>query len=121
MWFQRSKAKWLVDGDKNTKYYHLKTVNRRRNNKIIMLKDESGRWIQYGSKIQKHVNDYYKKLFSLGEKWDSWQQTKISFPELQQANIINLDTNVSNEEVRKALFGMKPWKAPGPDGFPAGF
>jgi hypothetical protein len=24
-------------------------------------------------------------------------------------------------EVRKALFDMNPWKAPGPDGFPAGF
>lgn len=28
---------------------------------------------------------------------------------------------VSMAEVRKAVFGMGMWKAPGPDGFPAGF
>jgi hypothetical protein len=28
---------------------------------------------------------------------------------------------VSIEEVRRAVFNMHPWKAPGPDGFPAGF
>lgn len=42
MWFQRSRVMWLADGDQNTKYYHLKTVNRRRKNKIITIKDDSG-------------------------------------------------------------------------------
>ncbi|XP_058762592.1 uncharacterized protein LOC131635973 [Vicia villosa] len=46
MWFQRSRTKWLVDGDRNTKYYHLQTVKIRRKNKILMLKDESGNWIE---------------------------------------------------------------------------
>jgi hypothetical protein len=30
MWCQRSRAKWLSDGVRNTKYYHIKTVVRRR-------------------------------------------------------------------------------------------
>jgi hypothetical protein len=42
MWYQRSRAKWLQDGDRNTRYYHLKTVSRRRRNNIIMLKNDSG-------------------------------------------------------------------------------
>jgi hypothetical protein len=45
MWHQRSRAKWVTDGDRNTKYYHLKTVTRRRKNNILMLKDENGNWI----------------------------------------------------------------------------
>lgn len=28
---------------------------------------------------------------------------------------------ITNEEIRVALFNIDPWKAPGPDGFPAGF
>ncbi|CAJ2673329.1 unnamed protein product [Trifolium pratense] len=46
MWFQRSRAKWLKDGDRNTRYYHIKTINRRRMNNITMLKDDSGQWIE---------------------------------------------------------------------------
>jgi hypothetical protein len=40
MWFQRSRSKWLIDGDRNTRYYHTKTVSRRRKNNILMLKNE---------------------------------------------------------------------------------
>jgi hypothetical protein len=40
MWFQRSRSKWLIDGDRNTRYYHTKTVSRRCKNNILMLKNE---------------------------------------------------------------------------------
>lgn len=33
----------------------------------------------------------------------------------------DLDTPFTKDDVKKALFEMKPWKAPGPDGFHAGF
>lgn len=36
-WFQKSRAKWIKDGDLNTRYYHLKNLNRQRQNKILML------------------------------------------------------------------------------------
>lgn len=38
-WFQWSKAKWLVDANKNTIYYHVKETQRRRKNIITMLRD----------------------------------------------------------------------------------
>ena len=38
-------GKWIVLGDRNTKYYHTSTIVRRKRNKIEMLKDEDGRWV----------------------------------------------------------------------------
>lgn len=35
-------AKWLIDGDHDIKYYHIKTVQRIRGNKIFMIEDEYG-------------------------------------------------------------------------------
>lgn len=40
MWFQRSLAKWLTNGYRNTKFYHFKTIKRICHNKVVMLMDE---------------------------------------------------------------------------------
>lgn len=41
-WYQISRAKWLVDGGRHTKYYHIKAINIHRMNMIIMLKNDEG-------------------------------------------------------------------------------
>ncbi|WJX75538.1 hypothetical protein P8452_59063 [Trifolium repens] len=46
MWFQKSRSQWIKDGDRNTCYYHVKTINRRRKNKIMMLKNDQNEWIE---------------------------------------------------------------------------
>lgn len=38
-WKQKSKFSWLRDGDKNTKFYKLSTLNKRSFNKIYEIKD----------------------------------------------------------------------------------
>jgi hypothetical protein len=121
MWHQRSRAKWLVDGDRNTMYYHLKTVQRRRKNNIIMLKDDNGQWVDDVNQLQKLANEFYMKLFANDNMARDWQQTPISYPVLSQDEVEQLAAPITQEEVRCAVFNMHPWKAPGADGFPAGF
>ncbi|MCI01519.1 hypothetical protein A2U01_0022546 [Trifolium medium] len=50
-----------------------------------------------------------------------WIQTPISYPALDEDIMKALAAPLTNEEVKHAVFSMSPWKAPGPDGFPAGF
>lgn len=38
-WFQQSRTKWIQDGDRNTRFQHLKTINIRKRNKILMLRN----------------------------------------------------------------------------------
>lgn len=37
LWFQKSKAEWLKHGDRNTSYFHSRTLTRRKRNKIASL------------------------------------------------------------------------------------
>jgi hypothetical protein len=41
-WAQRAKAKWLQQGDKNSKYFHLKASQRKRKNKINFIHNQQG-------------------------------------------------------------------------------
>ncbi|KAG6645864.1 hypothetical protein CIPAW_08G152900 [Carya illinoinensis] len=44
MWRQRSKALWLKEGDKNSKYFHMKVSQRRKKNRLDKVKEEGGIW-----------------------------------------------------------------------------
>ncbi|KAG5549291.1 hypothetical protein RHGRI_014597 [Rhododendron griersonianum] len=43
-WHQRSRIKWLQMGDKNSRFFHLSTIQRRQRNQIVKLKDDSDLW-----------------------------------------------------------------------------
>lgn len=45
----------------------------------------------------------------------------LPFVELKEEEIALLNRPVTLQEVRKAVFSMKPYKAPGPDGIPPFF
>jgi hypothetical protein len=67
MWFQRSRAKWLKDGDQNTKYYQMKAVTRRRKNNVLMLRGEDDQWVDNVEKIRGIATDFYQKLFCMNQ------------------------------------------------------
>ncbi|KAK4283882.1 hypothetical protein QN277_000786 [Acacia crassicarpa] len=44
-WFQKSRSDWISMGDQNTRFYHLKAKVRRHRNKVSMLKNQRGVWV----------------------------------------------------------------------------
>ncbi|XP_021671097.2 uncharacterized protein LOC110657961 [Hevea brasiliensis] len=46
LWFQKSHKEWIQGGDRNTAYFHMKTVCRRRRNRVEMLKNGDGVWVE---------------------------------------------------------------------------
>jgi hypothetical protein len=111
----------IKDGDRNTCYYHVKTINRRRKNKIMMLKNDQNEWIEEEADLKEMVNNYYKNLFANTKRNIHWQQTRYTYPHISESDYDCLKKAISHMEVRDALFAMSPWKAPGLNGFPAGF
>ena len=45
MWFQRSRALWLAEGDRNTRFFHRVATQRKRKNFIKGIRDRHGAWI----------------------------------------------------------------------------
>ena len=45
IWALKSRVNWLVQGDRNTVFYHVSTLVRRKRNQILAIKDSVCEWI----------------------------------------------------------------------------
>ena len=64
---QRSIERQILEGDRNTAYFHAQANQRRRKKHIPMLKGSSG-MVHDTEGIIKVVVDYYKSLFGFEKK-----------------------------------------------------
>lgn len=67
---------WISQGDRSTRYYHNKTMIRRRRNRIRCLKNDEGEWIDDERKISDMFQKFYHELFSDDIILRDWQLTK---------------------------------------------
>jgi hypothetical protein len=114
-WYQRSKANHLLEGDANTKYFHLLANGRHRKTRIFQLQDGDN-IIRGDNELKKHITSYYKGLF--GRPFENLMQLVESLtddiPQVTAEENRILVEEFTEEEVRKAVFQMEHNKASDP-------
>ncbi|XP_073120746.1 uncharacterized protein [Henckelia pumila] len=117
-WRQRSIISWLRDGDRNTKYFHVKATQRRRQNTITGLVSSHGDWCSDNNGISEIVMDYFENLFTTSSpsEFEIWSVLETMEPKVDEPINLSLCAPFSVMEVKFALFDMNPDRAPGPDG-----
>ena len=70
MWQQRSRNMYLMAGDRNTQFFHVKAFNRNKKNLIEGMKDSSGTWQDTPKAIESIVKDYFSSLFTTSNPSD---------------------------------------------------
>lgn len=120
-WKAKSGMHWLKAGDKNTRYFHEKTKERRSKNKITLLEDDCGQVFMEPSDIQRIATTYFQNLYNSNHP--SFSVTQLAGIPKSVTSIINMDLNrpVSEEEIKQDLFSINSEKSPGPDGMNSGF
>lgn len=63
-WQQRSQIKWVREGDANTAFFHQSTLQRRRRNKVVKLKDRNDVWIDNLRAVRHLVEEYFANIFT---------------------------------------------------------
>ncbi|XP_019186483.1 PREDICTED: uncharacterized protein LOC109181186 [Ipomoea nil] len=120
LWFQRSREQWIVSGDCNTHFYHVATSVKNNSSKISKLREDSGNWITDETVIRDHIRCFFADLFR-ADQAHSVTLPRGRFPPIHDDEWSEVNKPFSPEEIKQALFDMSPCKAPGPDGFSAGF
>ncbi|CAA7029125.1 unnamed protein product [Microthlaspi erraticum] len=118
-WRMKSRVMWLNNGDRNTKYFHAVTKNRRAQNRIKCLKDEQGKEWLGEENLGRVAEAYFKKLFGsesidMDLEADDLYHADCSAVTSEQNE--KLMAPVTHEEVKQAVFDINPNKCPGPDG-----
>lgn len=119
-WRQHSKQLWLQTGDQNSKYFHASANARRRTNRIHKLKNDNGKWKDWENGLADLITNFYKELCSSSQiEWNEVVDCVQTLITEEQNNILLKE--ITDGEVKHALFQMHPDKSPGPDGMTPAF
>lgn len=121
MWRQRSRAVWLKDGDRNTKFFHNKATQRAKVNNISKLRHEDGVWWKGEEQIERVLISYFDDLFSTSTPSNIEATCDVVKGKLSDEHKSWCDRDFTREEINEAINQMHPLKSPGPDGLPALF
>ena len=121
-WYQRAKVKNLLEGDANTKFFHLIANGKHRKTRIFQLED-GNRIICGDAQLKSFITIYYKQLFgpSLETNVSLDESRTEDIPQVSELENEHLTQDFQESEVRETIFQMEHNKAIGPDGFPAEF
>jgi hypothetical protein len=115
---QRSRERYILEGDRNTAYFHSVANQRRTKKQICQLQGDEG-MVDNNKGMLDIVVNYYKTLFCkepcldvdiVDDFWDPEDMVSQNHNEM-------LDAPFSEKEVKEAIFGSYAEGAPGPDGF----
>ena len=118
MWFQRSRALWLAEGDRNTRFFHRVATQRKRKNFIKGIRDRHGAWLMDEKAVGGIFVDFYTRLFTSSNPTELERVLAGVQPVVDDFMNEALLQPFVREEVEVAIKQMAPLKASGPDGMP---
>ncbi|XP_024163831.1 uncharacterized protein LOC112170758 [Rosa chinensis] len=113
LWRQKSRDKWLQDGDRNTRFFHLTTVIRRRKNKIEGLFDDNEEWHCDMAHMKGIAVQFFTSLFSDNNGDELRFFIPYLFPIIETQLLSSTTAEITMNEVKKAMFSIGGLKAPG--------
>jgi hypothetical protein len=120
-WAQRAKANWLKQGDKNSKFFHLKASQRKRKNTINFINNHHGNKVTDNKEIQNVFMDYFTNIFTSSNPANI-SDTLAGISNRVHPTMYNyLNQDFSAAEVQQSVFQLNSNSAPGPDGLSANF
>ncbi|XP_030923527.1 uncharacterized protein LOC115950472 [Quercus lobata] len=115
LWALKARLNWMVFGDRNTLFYHMSAIVRRKRNKIQAIKNSVGDWLLDEREVMEYIKKSFMELYTTSQSqvsWDVSSQTRWQLGLFEEEKI-SLDGEVTDEEIKAALWSLKAYKASG--------
>ncbi|XP_048493465.1 uncharacterized protein LOC125494012 [Beta vulgaris subsp. vulgaris] len=110
LWIMKCRVDWITEGERNAAFFHRSVIIKRGSNRILTLRNDVGENLTRPEEIRNHLRSAFLNLYTSDHLVS---QNDMHF----QYGDLNITQKPSLDEIKLALFSMKPLKAPGPDGF----
>lgn len=119
----RSRAQWLEEGEKSTKYFFALASTRHDKNSIRVIYNSAGDEVVTQQEIETAHCDFYRKLYSCEPVDPQIQRDFLSKVDvsLNDQEIMLCERALSADEISHAVRGLSRGKTPGSDGLPLEF
>ncbi|XP_039065573.1 uncharacterized protein LOC120211013 [Hibiscus syriacus] len=87
LWRQKSRSDWIIDGDRNTKFFHSQALNRRKVNRIQALKLSNDKWCYDENTLSTKAISFYESLYEDDGGRLGKFPIRNSFPRLSQEEV----------------------------------
>lgn len=115
-WSQRARLKWLEGGDRNSKFFHATTIQRRARNRIQRVKNGSGEWVEGKEEVFEVVLEHFTEVYNSDNPSLEDHYFHIIPSLVSDRMNEDLMSPVTESEIKHAAFSMGALKAPGPNG-----
>lgn len=72
IWALKSRINWMIQGDRNTSFFHVSTLARRKRNHIVVVMDDMGNWLTEEREVMKHFRHGFIKLYTTSHESGHW-------------------------------------------------
>ncbi|XP_042515384.1 uncharacterized protein LOC122089759 [Macadamia integrifolia] len=121
LWLQKSRVRWLKEGDRCSRFFHVITRIKRSKNTIRCITFEDGVDISARDQMGSYLAEYYETFHKKVDLEDHPHIFNCIPRILQDSDQVMLDAIPSEEEIKRAVWDLDPDSSPGPDGFTGAF
>jgi hypothetical protein len=124
LWHPKSRIRWLKEGERNTNFFHRKTIARRSHNKIFKIRDHDGIERESHQDIENTLVNHFQGIDKEPnqDRSEAIQRITQHIPKLvTEDQNVSLRKPIAKEEIDQVVQEMPNGKAPGLDGFTVEF
>nr|GFA78975.1 RNA-directed DNA polymerase, eukaryota [Tanacetum cinerariifolium] len=110
---QKAKIRWAIEGDENSKFFHG-TINRKRANLSVKGIMVEGEWVDDPNRIKEEFRAHFANRFQ--DPGVCHGKINFCFPNrLNSDQVSDLESSISYDEIRDAVWACGGIKSLGPD------
>ncbi|XP_042483480.1 uncharacterized protein LOC122063840, partial [Macadamia integrifolia] len=121
LWAEKARNRWLSQGDRNSRFFHLSAKIRRVKNSIRSLKKTDGTITSSMDDLAIHVEEYYKAIYKASPTLDHGSLLDCIPHILDEIDVRGLEAIPNDQEIKNAIWDLDPDSSPGPDGYSGAF